>query len=127
MVIDHKRDKIVTSHSSDLASKTSHMVNPYEDEVDPYEDEMYPSARRLVEKPGARARVPGCQCETCGQYNFDTQIYVRLAYESYDNIDPKRPGELDDHQYFLCASHLYGFILKDRIYGKFYETYGSSK
>ena len=119
MVINHKRDGIVTSHSSDLASETNRS-EPYYDQ---YDDFIYRRASRFIERPGARARVPGCQCEKCEQYNFKTQIYVPLAYESYDNIDPNKPGELDDHQYFICASHLYGFILKDRIYGKFYEAY----
>jgi hypothetical protein len=113
VVINHKREEITTSN-------TSH--RKFESHVNHF-GPGYGRPPIFIERPGGRARVPGCQCEKCEQYNFKTQIYVPLAYESYDDIDPNKQGALNDHQYFICASHLYGFILKDRIYGKFCEAY----
>ncbi|KAH8679032.1 hypothetical protein BGZ60DRAFT_255846 [Tricladium varicosporioides] len=109
IIVNHKRDDIVTSHTSGRRLSV---------ESESYDDYPYNRESRFIERPGARARVPGCQCENCEQYNFQTQVYVPLAYEAYDNIDPNNPGDLVDHQYFICASHLYGFILKDRIYDR---------
>ncbi|PMD37984.1 hypothetical protein L207DRAFT_555435 [Hyaloscypha variabilis F] len=108
VVINHQREEITTSN-------TSH--RNYESDGDDF-DPVYRRSRRFFERPGARARVPGCQCEKCEAYNFQTQVYVPLAYEAYDDIDPKKQGALSDHQYFICASHLYGFVLKDRIYDR---------
>jgi hypothetical protein len=34
--------------------------------------------------------------------------------------------ELSDHQYLLMSSHMFGFMLKDRVYGKFDKTLGLS-
>ena len=113
VVINHKREEITTSN-------TSH--RKFESHVNHF-GPGYGRPPIFIERPGGRARVPGCQCEKCEQYNFKTQIYVPLAYESYDDIDPNKQGALNDHQHFICASHLYGFILKDRIYGKFCEAY----
>lgn len=46
-------------------------------------------------------------------------MHTPLTYDSYDKIDLKEAEELLEHQYFICASHLNGFILKDRIYGEY--------
>ena len=43
-----------------------------------------------------------------------------MSYELYDEIDPKESNDLTDHQYFLCHSHLYAYVLKDRIYGMYH-------
>jgi len=110
VVITHKREGIVTSHSSDSAPVNDSDLN---------RDNFYNQfAINQAEKPGARARAAGCQCEKCQKYQLENQIYVPLVYESYDDIKPKEVVEVTEHQYFLCNSHLYGFILKDRRYGK---------
>jgi hypothetical protein len=49
------------------------------------------------------------------------QKYVSATFSDYDNIDPKVTKELSSHQYMLCMSHMYGFILKDRTYDKFVQ------
>ncbi|KAF4961386.1 hypothetical protein FSARC_10202 [Fusarium sarcochroum] len=65
---------------------------------------------------GTRARAPGCECDKCTNLDAKGEKYVLTTFSDYDNIDPKRVLELSDHQYMLCMSHMYGFILKDRTY-----------
>jgi hypothetical protein len=68
-------------------------------------------------KIGACDRVPGCQCEKCKVYNLDNQIFDRLPFVTYDDINPTGDDPLTPHQYFLCESHVHAFVLKDRKYG----------
>lgn len=65
---------------------------------------------------GERARAPRCECSKCA--NVGTEKYVLSTFSDYDDIDPKKISELSEHQYMLCMSHMFGFILKDRAYGK---------
>ncbi|RYC65182.1 hypothetical protein CHU98_g1061 [Xylaria longipes] len=39
-----------------------------------------------------------------------------VSFSDYDKINPKDTSELSEHQYMLCMSHMFGFILKDRTY-----------
>ncbi|KAI1348458.1 hypothetical protein F5Y01DRAFT_317734 [Xylaria sp. FL0043] len=68
---------------------------------------------RLV---GERARAPCCKCNKCSDIDTAAQKYIPATFSDYDNIDPKELNELSEHQYMLCLSHMYGFILKDRTY-----------
>jgi len=76
-----------------------------------------------IERPhlGERARGPRCECSRCTDFATVEQKYVSATFSDYDNIDPKVTKELSSHQYMLCMSHMYGFILKDRTYGKFVQ------
>ena len=67
-------------------------------------------------KLGLNTRIPGCPCAECK--NVDSGVlYRRLAFEDYDNLDASE--HLTYHQYFLCWSHVYGYALQDRIWGKY--------
>ncbi len=82
-------------------------------------DPMMAAASRSLKAPlGSRARSPACQCDNCEEYKLKNQPIIPLTYASYDNIDPRRVGELSEHQYIICHSHLYAYVLKDRVYGK---------
>ncbi|KAI0975374.1 hypothetical protein F4678DRAFT_420118 [Xylaria arbuscula] len=65
---------------------------------------------------GERARAPCCKCNKCRDIDTAAQKYIPATFSDYDSIDPKGVGELSEHQYMLCLSHMYGFILKDRAY-----------
>jgi hypothetical protein len=69
-------------------------------------------------KIGAKDRVTDCQCDKCKLYNLEHQIFDRLPFSLYDNIDPNGNEPITEHQYFLCESHVTAFILKERRYGK---------
>jgi hypothetical protein len=66
-----------------------------------------------------KARTPRCECSSC--INFDTvkDNCISVTFGDYDAIDPKETENLSEHQYLLCMSHMFGFILKDRAYGEF--------
>ena len=66
---------------------------------------------------GERARIPQCECKKCEDANIGQEVYVKPTFSDYDNIDPEMVKELSDHQYMLCASHMFGFILEDRVHG----------
>ncbi|KAK2808761.1 hypothetical protein FQN50_004433 [Emmonsiellopsis sp. PD_5] len=63
-----------------------------------------------------RARAPRCECSRCIDFNAMKGVYRSVAFGDYDNIDPKETKGLSEHQYLLCMSHMFGFILKDRTY-----------
>ncbi|KAI1421819.1 hypothetical protein F5Y12DRAFT_787169 [Xylaria sp. FL1777] len=65
---------------------------------------------------GEGARAPCCKCSKCTEIDTAAQKYIPATFNDYDNIDPKEVSELSEHQYMLCLSHMYGFILKDRAY-----------
>jgi arylamine N-acetyltransferase len=67
---------------------------------------------------GERARGPRCECSRCTDSDTVKEKYISATFSDYDNIDPKETKELSEHQYMLCMSHMFGFILKDRTYGK---------
>ncbi|KAH8776082.1 hypothetical protein F5882DRAFT_359889 [Hyaloscypha sp. PMI_1271] len=65
---------------------------------------------------GERARTPRCECSSC--INFDTvkDNCISVTFGDYNAIDPKETENLSEHQYLLCMSHMFGFVLKDRAY-----------
>ena len=67
---------------------------------------------------GESARSPRCECSACTASNIQKETYLRATYSDYDNIDLTKREQILDHHYLLCASHMYGFVLKDRSYGK---------
>ena len=69
---------------------------------------------------GERARGPHCECSRCT--DPAKEKYLSVTFSDYDSIDPKKTADLSEHQYMLCMSHMFGFILKDRTYGKFAQN-----
>jgi hypothetical protein len=66
---------------------------------------------------GDRARVARCECKQCEDVESLDQRYIATPFSDYDDIIPKETKEMSEHQYLICMSHMYGFILKDRTYG----------
>ena len=75
----------------------------------------------------------GCNCEICRPGNLsaipkNSNYEIKVPWESYDNIDPKKTASLDlpysskeknkKHRYLLCSKKVIGFILKSRKWGK---------
>ncbi|TGJ83182.1 hypothetical protein E0Z10_g5584 [Xylaria hypoxylon] len=65
---------------------------------------------------GERARAPCCKCSKCRNIDTAAQKYISALFSDYDNINPKEVNEISEHQYMICLSHMFGFILKDRTY-----------
>jgi hypothetical protein len=84
----------------------------------PDEEMPYDTAPRKV---GQNARIAQCLCHDCSSVSATfNRAHTHPTYSDYDHIDPFAADrkELTEHQYLLCASHMFGFILKDRAYGK---------
>jgi hypothetical protein len=131
-VVDSLKGRVVTSHSTAYAAGESNQ------QISISEDEEYsaipatpptPRSSKIADvpwlsspsgyqKPGDRARAPGCSCHKCNNHRTAKQIYTLVTYASYDSIDLNGVTELSRHQYLICPSHVWAFILKDRIYGK---------
>lgn len=65
-----------------------------------------------------RARAPRCECADCEDLEGVKKEYITTTFSGYDYINPRETKELSEHQYLLCMSHMFGFVLKDRTYGK---------
>ncbi|KAI1086590.1 hypothetical protein F5B19DRAFT_501178 [Rostrohypoxylon terebratum] len=63
-----------------------------------------------------RARTPHCECESCNQTKLGQETYIYGTFSDYDDIDSKRSQPLTEHQSLICMSHMFGFVLKDRMY-----------
>lgn len=66
-----------------------------------------------------RSRAAYCECGPCADFDAANGVYVLPTFKDYDDINPNAPGEISDRHYLLCMSHMYGFVLKDRVYGEF--------
>ncbi|KAK2745130.1 hypothetical protein FQN57_004037 [Myotisia sp. PD_48] len=64
---------------------------------------------------GLNVRIPRCECHEC-ESSPSPNVYTVSRYGSYDNINPTKVDKLGEHQYLICASHMFGFIIKDRAY-----------
>lgn len=62
---------------------------------------------------GQRTRIPKCTCKKCESNPKAVQL---RKFDDYDDIDLKSRKTLTEHQYFLCSSHVWGFVLKDRTW-----------
>lgn len=69
-----------------------------------------------------RAKTPHCECKSCNQTKPGQETYVTGTFSDYDDIDPKRSQPLTEHQALICMSHMFGFVLKDRMYGMCLST-----
>lgn len=67
---------------------------------------------------GSMTRVPECECSVCVNDGVAVDQVRRRTFDDYDTILLTPDEPLSRHQYFLCWSHVYAFILKDRLRGK---------
>jgi hypothetical protein len=65
---------------------------------------------------GKRTREPKYLCKTCETNNLH-RVVQRRTFDDYDIIDLTSKSTLSDHQYLLCWSHVYGYVLEDRAWG----------
>ncbi|KAJ5956435.1 hypothetical protein N7501_010714 [Penicillium viridicatum] len=65
---------------------------------------------------GQRTREPKCLCKTCQANSLREHGIQRRIFDDYDNIDLSSVSTLTDHQYLLCWSHVYAYVLKDRVW-----------
>lgn len=65
-----------------------------------------------------RAKTPHCECNKCTEIDANTDTYVSGTFSDYDNIDLQGSQQVSAHQRLLCMSHMFGFVLKDRMYGE---------
>ncbi|KGO42033.1 ATPase, AAA-type, core [Penicillium expansum] len=65
---------------------------------------------------GQRTREPKCLCKTCQSNSLRQHGIQRRIFDDYDNIDLSSVSTLTDHQYLLCWSHVYAYVLKDRVW-----------
>ncbi|KAI1774260.1 hypothetical protein F4818DRAFT_452329 [Hypoxylon cercidicola] len=63
-----------------------------------------------------RVKTPHCECNSCTEVDARKELYISGTFGDYDNIDPKSSQPLSEHQCLVCMSHMFGFILKDRMY-----------
>ncbi|PYH96949.1 P-loop containing nucleoside triphosphate hydrolase protein [Aspergillus ellipticus CBS 707.79] len=98
VVIDHTSQPW---HLNEVLGQ-SHRFIPCEQ---PYEIEL-----------GSRTRVPKCPCKRCEAKEIHQHTFQRRRFDDYDNIQLSSSTTLTDHQYSLCWSHVYAFVLKDRAW-----------
>lgn len=65
-----------------------------------------------------RTRTPRCLCKVCDSAESRQSTPITGKFAKYDNVDLRLSKFISDHQYFLCFSHVYAFVLKDRVWGK---------
>ncbi|KAI2466168.1 hypothetical protein F4781DRAFT_406556 [Annulohypoxylon bovei var. microspora] len=102
----YNRARVVVEHESRPWGNED-FVNMYDWELD--EDEYSTEIRE-------RSRTPHCECVTCNRTKLGQETYASGTFGDYDDIDPKGSQSLSEHQCLLCMSHMFGFILKDRMY-----------
>lgn len=66
----------------------------------------------------SRSRAPRCECRVCTDFESTKEKYLPTTFSDYDGIDPAKTPEFSEHQAFLCMRFMYGFILKERVYGE---------
>ena len=71
----------------------------------------------LMDKSDHRDFVSDCPCHICND-NKNEKTQKTAISDKYDKITRKLCPTLTDHQYFLCAKQIYGFVFKIRTWGK---------
>lgn len=67
---------------------------------------------------GQSIRVARCECNECKTTAVSQELYPKIKFSEYNEIDPTKVTGLTEHQCSLLPSHMFAFILKDRAYGK---------
>ncbi|KAL4736596.1 hypothetical protein BDV11DRAFT_193452 [Aspergillus similis] len=96
-----------------------HTAQPWKlDQVTNHNSKVYVPVTSVYDVDlGERTRMPKCPCKACDENEAHRQHGVqRRIFDNYDNIDVNMRDNLTEHQYMLCASHVYGFVLKDRVW-----------
>jgi len=114
------RGYIPAGQAADLMPRPASPDTLSDDSDEPVYRASRPALRRSpVATPVSGARIAICQCTACRAYNVEHPVQLLLPFASYDLINVVDTESLTDHQYLLCNSELWAFVLKDRAYGKF--------
>ncbi|KAJ5178623.1 ATPase AAA-type core [Penicillium coprophilum] len=101
------RTRVVVDHTS----------QPWKlDEIASEKHAHCPIAELYNVELGQRTREPRCVCKTCEANSLRQHGTQRRIFDDYDNIDLSSVLTLTDHQYLLCWSHVYAYVLKDRVW-----------
>lgn len=68
---------------------------------------------------GLNIRTPRCECSVCEeelQHKPHLTHQQRPRFADYDDLQVNL-DKMTDHQYSLCDSHVFGYILNDRTWG----------
>ncbi|KAJ0414207.1 hypothetical protein BJY00DRAFT_295528, partial [Aspergillus carlsbadensis] len=106
------RARVVVDHTSQPWYLKGNSTGDYKDEREP----PLPVTGLVGVEMGERTRVPSCPCKTCHENESHQHGIQRRRFDDYDDIDLSARTDLTDHQYLLCWSHVYGFVLKDRAW-----------
>ncbi|CEL11686.1 hypothetical protein ASPCAL14785 [Aspergillus calidoustus] len=106
------RARVVIDHTSQPWYLKNAIGGDYKDEREP----PLPVTGLVGIELGERTRVPSCPCKSCHENESHQREIQRRRFDDYDDIDLNTRTELTDHQYMLCWSHVYGFVLKDRAW-----------
>ncbi|KAJ6031075.1 ATPase AAA-type core [Penicillium herquei] len=71
---------------------------------------------------GNRTRQALCPCATCKAKGPAQHDVERRLFDNYDSIDLGSDDVITDHQYLLCWSHVYAYVLKDRAWDSLIVT-----
>ncbi|OAG15717.1 P-loop containing nucleoside triphosphate hydrolase protein [Alternaria alternata] len=100
----YKRARVVVEHAS------MPWTNEAFEKVDHHSPDTYSIAVREV------TRAARCECKDC-RTSFDLQErYDKEPFSDYFDIIPSETEVLERQQYKIMDSHMYAFVLKDRIY-----------
>ncbi|KAK6823805.1 hypothetical protein RU639_006242 [Aspergillus parasiticus] len=84
-------------------------------------DPQYPLYQQLVDR--GKRFVEMVKRPTFQEYSGSSRMQgirtvsvKRRAFDDYDNIYLNSQDTLSDHQYLLCSSHVYAYVLKDRAW-----------
>ncbi|KAJ5774987.1 ATPase AAA-type core [Penicillium paradoxum] len=93
-----------------------HTSQPWKTELS-YDENAYEPITAVYDvELGQRTRVPQCLCKTCETNSLRQHLIRRRRFDEYDNIKLNPDITLTDHQYMLCWSHVYAYVLKDRAW-----------
>ncbi|KAF1930614.1 uncharacterized protein M421DRAFT_91106 [Didymella exigua CBS 183.55] len=100
----YKRARVVVEHASDPWHDDGFERPEHEVHI-PMEDEPFGTSIRLAQ----------CECQECKDAATTEEVHT-MHFSDYRRLDPERLGELTPHQYMLMTSHMFAFVLRDRVY-----------
>ncbi|RAR16577.1 P-loop containing nucleoside triphosphate hydrolase protein [Stemphylium lycopersici] len=62
-------------------------------------------------------RIKRCECKDCREASDTQEVYEKEPFSDYHDIIPSESTVLGRSHFKIMASHMYGFMLKDREYG----------
>lgn len=103
-----------------VVDHTSQPWNLEEIRGEPYADD--PIQEIYDVELGEQTRIARCPCQSCEAKHAGLNRVERRPFDDYDDIDLTSKKTLTDHQYLLCWSHVFGFVLKDRAWGEWHPS-----